>query len=882
MMSQAASSSTTSSIPANAAVKSATHTPLMQQYLGIKAEFPDIIVLFRMGDFYEVFYDDARKAAKLLDITLTTRGESAGAPIPMAGVPYHALDNYLARLVRLGESAAICEQVSEPEPGKGLVERKVVRVVTPGTLTEEALLDARQENIIASLAQCKGLIAIAWLDLSSGHFQVRALEGRAEILSQLERLNPAELLTPEDQDFELPPARQHSSRQPWKYDLASARELLCEQFGTGDLAGFGIEDLDHAVIAAGALLDYVQEMQRSTLPHLTSISLEHAGEFLHLDSISRRNLELEVSLGGERKPTLTGILDTTVTAMGGRLIRRWINNPILDHGRIAARQDAVEQLLYHDLMEPLRDSLRCVADLERILTRIALGSARPRDLLALRQTLAQIPTLSDLILTVGGDELAAVLGKIPMFPEVHDLLLRAIIDEPPVLIRDGGVIARGYDEELDTLRSMSADANEFLLQYEETQKKESGIANLKVGYNRVHGYYIEISNANQHLAPAHYTRKQTLKSAERYITEELKQFENEVLSSRERALSREKYCYQELVATLALELQPLRLMAAQLARLDVLSTFAERAQMLHLQRPTLQEKCGISIKGGRHLVVEQVQPEPFTPNDLALDEASRMLVITGPNMGGKSTYMRQTALIVVLAYVGSFVPADAADIGPVDRVFTRIGAGDDLAGGRSTFMVEMSETANILNNATANSLVLMDEIGRGTSTYDGLALAWACATHLARSVHAYTLFATHYFELTQLAEGISNVSNVHLDAREHGDKIVFLHSVQPGPASQSYGLQVASLAGIPRRVLAQARQHLAQLEARQREDSPQMGLFDQTLDEPLPPEPSPLHERLVAIDPDSLSPRQALEILYELKLLATAADDGVHADPRVD
>jgi DNA mismatch repair protein MutS len=840
----------------------------MQQYLGIKSEFPETIVLFRMGDFYEVFYDDARKASALLDITLTTRGESAGAPIPMAGVPYHALDNYLSRLVKLGESAAICEQVSEPEPGKGLVDRKVVRVVTPGTITEEALLESRQENIIASLALLGECWGLAWLDLSSGRFLVRSLEGDKDIPSQLARLNPAELLVPEHLGVEAEKHRSARSRPPWKYDVSTARDLLCEQFGTSDLSGFGIEDAEHLIVAAGSLLDYVQEMQRSDLPHLTGISLEQAGEFLHLDNISRRNLELETSLGGDTKPTLVGIMDTTVTAMGGRLLRRWINNPILDHDRLMLRFESIQQLLEHDLFEPLMELLAGIADLERILTRVALGSARPRDLVAMRQSLAQVPAIQKAISASGSDDLEITLGELPSFPDIYALLERAIEAEPPVLIRDGGVIARGYDSELDRLRSLSENANEFLLDYEKSQKETTGISNLKVGYNRVHGYFIEVSHSQQHRVPDNYTRKQTLKAAERYITEELKQFEDQVLSSRERALAREKHCYQELVETLAGDLNGLRVLADRLGRLDVLCAFAERARGLRLSRPTLVNDTGIMIRGGRHPVVEQVQDQPFTPNDLTLDSDTNMLVITGPNMGGKSTYMRQTALIVLLAHAGSWVPADDAVIGPVDRIYTRIGAGDDLAGGRSTFMVEMSETANILNNATRQSLVLLDEIGRGTSTYDGLALAWACATYLARSVKAYTLFATHYFELTHLADLRANVRNVHLEAKEHQDRIIFLHSVQPGPASQSYGLQVAALAGIPPSVLAQARQHLARLERQQRDDSPQMGLFDQAAVSHSREEPDEMRQRIIDIEPDDLSPREAHELLYELKRLA--------------
>jgi len=851
--------------------KASGHTPLMQQYFRIKAEFPDTLLLFRMGDFYEVFYDDARRAARLLDITLTTRGESGGSPIPMAGVPHHALDNYLARLVRQGESAAICEQVSEPQPGKGLVERKVVRVVTPGTITEEALLESRRENLLAALAVTGKDCALAWLELASGRFSVRQLAAMDEAEAQLERLKPSELLV--EEGLQLPFGHREGTRErpPWKYDAQQAGKLLCEQFGTADLRGFGIEGLPAAIAAAGVLLDYVQETQRTALPHLRGIQLEQAGEFLHLDAVSRRNLEIESSLSGERDATLVGIMDSSVTAMGGRLLRRWLGSPLRNGERLRRRHEAIAALLAGHSHEPLRETLRGIGDVERILSRVALRSARPRDLTTLRHALAELPGLAAL-LTSGGAELQGAVEPLPEFPQLLDLLQRALIDDPPVLIRDGGVIATGYDAELDELRALSENASDFLLRYEQEQKEQTRIPSLKVGYNRVHGYFIEVTHTHQQLVPPHYTRKQTLKSAERYITEELKAFEDKVLSSRERALAREKQCYAELLEQLLGELEPLQSMARRLARLDVLCALAERAERLDLVQPTLTDREGIEIRGGRHPVVEQVQDEPFTPNDIRLDHDTRMLIITGPNMGGKSTYMRQTALIVLLAHAGSWVPAKAAVIGPVDRIFTRIGAGDDLARGRSTFMVEMSETANILHNATANSLVLMDEIGRGTSTYDGLALAWASAVFLARKVRAYTLFATHYFELTRLAEQEKSVANVHLQAVEHKDRIVFLHAVQEGPASQSYGLQVAALAGVPAAVLQQARKHLALLERQQRAEEPQLGLFDQAAFEAEDADEgteadSMLRERLAAVDPDALTPLEALELLYELKKL---------------
>ncbi|HLF30280.1 MAG TPA: DNA mismatch repair protein MutS, partial [Xanthomonadales bacterium] len=660
-------------------------------------------------------------------------------------------------------------------------------------------------------------------------------------------------------------------RPPWKFDRKQAARLLQEQFRTQDLSGFGIEELPAAITAAGVLLDYVQEMQKTALPHLRGIHLELADEFVHLDAISRRNLEIDNSLAGQSGASLVGVMDTSVTAMGGRLLRRWIGNPLRHTATVKGRHDAVGELLASDAFEPLRKILRGVGDIERILTRIALASARPRDLTTLRHALAVVPELSALLARDSHSRLRQLIGELPPVPGLLDRLQHAIINDPPALIRDGGVIAAGYDAELDRLRSLSGNASDFLQEYERSQRELSGIPGLKVGYNRVHGYYIEISHAQQALVPSFYTRKQTLKSAERYITEELKAFEDQVLSSRERALAREKHCYAELLELLLGHIEPLQLMAQSLACLDVLCAFAERAGSLKFSSPALTTTPGIRIKAGRHPVVEILQDQPFTPNDLALGDDRRMVIITGPNMGGKSTYMRQTALIVLLAYAGSWVPAQSAEIGPIDRIFTRIGAGDDLAGGRSTFMVEMSETANILHNATPQSLVLMDEIGRGTSTYDGLALAWACALYLARNVKAFCLFATHYFELTRLAETESEVANVHLDAIEHKDRIVFLHSVQEGPASQSYGLQVAALAGIPRTVLEQARSHLAELERRQRSDSPQLTLFDGI--EPgkqaggIDTEDDPLRVRLNEIDPDRLSPREALETLYELKSL---------------
>jgi DNA mismatch repair protein MutS len=836
---------------------------MMQQYLRIKAEFPHMLLLYRMGDFYELFYDDAKRAAALLNITLTARGSSAGEPIAMAGVPYHAVEGYLARLIKLGESVAICEQIGDPSHSKGPVERKVVRIVTPGTVTDEALLDERRDNLICAIAQQREQYGLATLDITSGRFSVQQLQGEEALAAELERLHPAELVVSEE--MAGAPARTGLTRlAPWHFEHDATHRLLCQQFATRDLSGFGCEGLREATAAAGALLHYVQETQRGTLPHLHGLTLEQHDEALQLDAASRRNLELESNLGGDHRHTLAGVMDRTATAMGSRLLRRWINRPLRDHALLRGRQQAIETLLERQLFAELRERLRGIGDIERILTRIALKSARPRDLTQLREALRRLPELQQQLAGLDSPQLADIARRIASYPELHALLARALIDEPPMLIRDGGVIAEGYDSELDELRAIRENAGQFLLELEAREREQSGIATLKVSYNRVHGYYIEVSRAQSERVPASYQRRQTLKNAERFITPELKAFEDKALSAAERALAREKGLYDELLQCLGAELVPLQGSAAALAELDTLNNLAERAESLRLVRPALSRTPGLEIRGGRHIVVEQVMSEPFIPNDLRFDEARRMLIITGPNMGGKSTYMRQTALIVLLAHIGSFVPAEQATIGPVDRIFTRIGASDDLASGRSTFMVEMTETANILNNATAQSLVLMDEIGRGTSTFDGMSLAWACARHLATRLQAFTLFATHYFELTTLPESLPHCANVHLDAVEHGEKIIFMHSVKEGPANQSYGLQVAQLAGVPREVVQQAKQKLIELEqdnsVRTEHDSgeAQLALFAAT-------PPHPLLDAVKLLEPDEMSPREALQALYRLK-----------------
>lgn len=845
------------------------HTPMMQQYLGIKSEHPDTLLFYRMGDFYELFFGDAQRAARLLNITLTARGKSGGEAIPMAGVPVHAIDQYLGRLVRQGESVAICEQVGDVATSKGPVERKVVRIVTPGTLTEESLLSDRQDNLLVAINRLGDDWGLAALDLAGGRFSVQQFQGNEALLSELQRLNPAELVT--NEAVSLPPevARQSGLRQqsPWLFETDSARRQLNEQFGTRDLGGFGCETLDAAIGAAGGLLHYVKNTQRMALPHLNGLRVENRDDSLVLDAATRRNLELEQATSGQMAHTLVGVLDHTATAMGGRLLRRWLHRPLRDHAVLHQRHQCIAALQDAQLQDDLHTLLQGINDVERILTRVALKSARPRDLTGLRDSLGALPALQEKLAGTTDPLLQALSGRIGEHPEVHTLLVRALKDEPPLLIRDGGVLATGYDDRLDELRGLSENSDQLLVDMEQQERERSGIATLKISYNRVHGYYIEVSRLHADKVPGNYQRRQTLKAVERYITPELKEHEDKVLSARERALALEKSLYNELLEILGERLEALRQCADALSELDVLGNFTERSQTLNLTCPVLSDRGGITIKQGRHLVVEQIMDEPFIPNDANLNSTRRMLIITGPNMGGKSTYMRQTALIVLLAHIGCYVPADSATIGPVDRIFSRIGAADDLAGGRSTFMVEMTETANILHNATENSLVLMDEIGRGTSTYDGLSLAWACAIDLATRVKAYTLFATHYFELTCLPDDHGDISNVHLEAIEHDDRIVFLHAVKAGAADRSYGLHVAALAGVPGNVIDLAHERLLDLEQTTRQEVPassQLPLFQA-------PGDHPLVAAIKDIDPDNMTPKQALQALYALKELAKQA-----------
>jgi len=859
------------------------HTPMMQQYLRIKAEHPSELVFYRMGDFYELFYDDAKKAAQLMDVTLTARGKSGGNPIPMAGIPYHAAEGYLAKLVKLGVSVAICEQIGDPATSKGPVERKVVRVVTPGTISDEALLDERRDNLLAAISHHKEQFGIATLDIGSGRFLVMEVAGAEELQSELQRLNPAELLV--DDHFPYPEILQQRQgvrhRQPWEFEQDTAHRQLTDQFGTKDLTGFGCDHLPLALSAAGCLLQYARETQRTALPHIRTISYENRDDSVILDAATRRNLELDTNLNGGTENTLLSVLDNTSTAMGGRLLCRWLNRPLRNLSTLQGRQQAVAELRQDYRFEAFIEELKKIGDMERILGRVALRSARPRDLTRLRQSLETLPAIQSTLSAPESERLQQLLAQASEFPEIVELLIRAVIDNPPVVIRDGGVIAEGYDSELDELRNISANAGQYLIDLETREKERIGIATLKVGYNRVHGYYIEISRAQSGQAPADYIRRQTLKNAERFITPELKEFEDKALSAKSRALTREKALYLALVETLNDQLLPLQVCASAISELDVLVNLAEQADRLNLIPPTLLVHPGIDVTGGRHPVVEQVLDSPFVANNLTLNEQRRMLVITGPNMGGKSTYMRQAALIVLLAHIGSCVPAQTASIGLVDRIFTRIGSSDDLAGGRSTFMVEMTETANILHNATERSLVLMDEVGRGTSTFDGLSLAWACAVQLAEKVKAFTLFATHYFELTGLPDKTQGVANVHLDATEYNDDLVFLHSIQEGPASQSYGIQVAKLAGIPSEVITLARQELASLEAgahptvipkavptstgTAKSGEALMPIQNELFSDPIA---TALLDAVSAINPDELSPRAALEQLYALKQLS--------------
>ncbi len=849
-----------------------SHTPMMQQYLRIKAQHPDTLLFYRMGDFYELFFDDAEKAARLLDITLTTRGQSGGQPIRMAGVPFHAVEQYLARLVKLGESVVIAEQVGEPGASKGPMERAISRIVTPGTLTDAALLDDRRDALLLAANLHRGTLGLAWLNLANG--DLRLMECPAESLqAQFERLRPAEVLVPDGLALPLLDSLAPAQRRlaDWQFDAQTGTRLLTEHFGTRDLAGFGVEASTVALGAASALYDYARATQRQSLAHVTGLTVERESEYLRLDAATRRNLELGETLRGEASPTLLSLLDTCVTSMGSRWLRHALHHPLRDRSEPAARHEAVTELIGDGdghTAAAVRTALRGVADVDRITARIALRSARPRDLSALRESLSRLPELSSALATTSGTQLVAIASALALPPGAHELLSASIAAEPAAMVRDGGVIAPGFDTELDELRDIQSNCGEFLMALEARERERSGIAGLKVEFNKVHGFYIEVSRANADKVPDDYRRRQTLKNAERYITPELKAFEDKALSAQERALAREKLLYDDVLGRLAAHIPALQHIARALATLDGLTAFAEAALRHGYVRPSFVPQVGLRIEGGRHPVVER-QVENFIRNDARLAPTRRMLMITGPNMGGKSTFMRQVALICLLAHVGSFVPADAAELGPLDAIFTRIGASDDLASGRSTFMVEMTEASAILHGATEQSLVLMDEIGRGTSTFDGLALAFAIARQLLEKNRSLTLFATHYFELTRLNADYPECANVHLDAVEHGHRIVFLHALEEGPASQSYGIEVAALAGIPASVVRDAKRRLRALENREIGGGPQADLFASLPEAESAPLSHPALTALAELDPDALSPREALEHLYTLKRLAS-------------
>lgn len=833
---------------------------MMQQYLRIKADYPDMLLFYRMGDFYELFFEDAKRGSQLLDLTLTHRGQSADKPIPMAGVPYHAVENYLARLIKKGESVAICEQIGDPATSKGPVERQVTRIITPGTVTDEALLDAKQDNLLVAIHQLKETIGLAWVDLSGGRFQVIEVKEEHQLQAELVRLKPAELIVQENSPLYTYCHQFPTKMRPaWEFNADSAKQRLCEHFVVSDLRSFGIHDKPVAMIAAGVLLNYLQTTQKQALPHINEINLEHTEDFLQLDAATQKHLELFENTQGSHQYSLIAIIDKTASAMGSRLLKRWLGRPLKQRDEILARQLAVTELiqLHQDL--ELHQLLKQCADVERIASRIALKSARPRDLTALANTLALLPEFQKTLERNKSERNQSIKQMLIPLPELQHLLESAIIENPPMLIRDGGVIAPGFDEELDELRRLSTHANESLEALEKEEKERTGLSTLKLGFNSVQGFYIELSKSQADKAPANYHRKQTLKNAERYITPELKRFEEKVLSAQTKALAREKWLYENLLLEVQNYLPSLTAQAQALAQLDGLSTLAERAQSLQWCCPTMTNTPGIDINAGRHPVIEQLLQERFIANDLHLTTDQQILLITGPNMGGKSTYMRQTALIVLLAHIGSYVPAKAVSLGPIDRIFTRIGASDDLASGRSTFMVEMTETAQILRQATQESLVLIDEIGRGTSTYDGIALAHAACSYLADHIKAFTLFSTHYFELTTLPQQYPCIRNVHLQATTDTGKIIFLYHVEDGHANRSYGLEVAELAGIPKEVLKRAhaflnQMHIAPPVAQQKAIT--------SVDEP-----SKVLQELAKIDPDELSARDALNVLYRLKQL---------------
>lgn len=836
----------------------------MQQYLSIKSKYSDLLLFYRMGDFYELFFEDAIVAARLLDLTLTSRNKNSKDEIPMAGVPVHAVDSYLAKLLRLGKSIAICDQIGDPATSKGLVERKVTRIITPGTIIEDELLQSNKDNYLLAVNSVENNFGLSYLDLSSGRYFIQSCTDVSELLNEIDRIDPAEILIDENSHYSIDSKYSIKYLPSWHFDYQSSVDALCKQFQTSNLDGYICENQRIGITAAGAILQYVKDTQKSALPHINGIYVHKNTDYLIVDSVSRKNLEVEKSIQGDLKASLFGIIDNTASSIGSRCLRSWINQPTRIQSILTSRHEAIDELIRMDEYKSLHKSLSRIQDIERIRSRISLQTAQPRDLDALRNTLSLLPSIQMILSQCCSALLQDSLTQISGHEDLITKLSRALIDEPPTLIRDGGVIKTGYDDELDQLRNISKSANQFLIELEVNEKKATNLASLKVAFNRIHGYYIEIPRSQAENVPSHYIRRQTLKNSERFITPELKAFEDKVLSAKERALIREKYLYNELLGSLLIDLDTIQKCAFGLAQLDALVTLAERAITLNYVCPTFTENKCIKINEGRHPIIEHATSDPFTTNDAELNEKRKLLLVTGPNMGGKSTYMRQIALITWLAYTGSYVPAKKATIGPIDAIYTRIGASDDLSSGRSTFMVEMTEAAKILNNATENSLVLMDEIGRGTSTYDGLSLAWACAEHISIINKAFCLFATHYFELTQLPEQFDSIHNIHIDAIEHNDQIIFLHAVKNGPASQSYGLHVAQLAGIPKSVINTAKSKLKQLEINthnltKHTSQKQLGLVLDEIE-------NNLVLRLVKeINPDDLSPKESLEFLYKLK-----------------
>ena len=845
------------------------HTPMMQQYLNIKADYPDMLLFYRMGDFYEMFFDDAKKGAELLELTLTHRGNANGKPIPMAGVPYHAADNYLAKLVKLGQSISICEQIGIPGQTKGPVERQVTRIVTPGTLTEECLLESHQENLLLAIHQHNSKFGLAYVELSSGRLRITECESIESLNSDLERLNANEILIDETAptiDY-LNLHKSVKARPSWEFDATDAKRLLRQQLEVSSLEAFGEATHPLAIIACGALLNYLKLTQKQALPHINALTIERPIDSVQLDAQTLKNLEITQALNGQKSHTLNHLMNKTVTPMGNRLFKRWLTRPVRCHATLQERHQCIDFFIGNHLDETLHEKLKAFGDIERILARIALNNVRPRCLVQLKNALIALPEVKALFPKTLASRLKQLLAQLYDFPELTDTLERALVENPPVTIRDGGMIADGYDETLDELRALSENANEKLIDLEIKEKESTGIASLKVGFNRVHGYFIEMPKSQSHLAPTHYQRRQTLKNNERFITPELKAFEDKVLSANAQALAREKHLFETLITTITPHLTQLTEMCESISELDVLANLSLRAQALNLNKPTLTHEHIIDIKQGRHPVIEQLSDAPFISNNATLNEKHPLLMLTGPNMGGKSTYMRQTSIIVLLAHTGSYVPASKAKIGPIDRIFTRIGASDDISSGRSTFMVEMTETATILNHATHESLVLIDEIGRGTSTYDGLSLAKACAWDLATRVKSYSLFSTHYFELTQLEQESNAIQNIHLDALLQNENLIFLYKVKRGPCDQSYGIEVAKLAGIPKSVIHHARDILASLE---------QGETKTPIKTPKPKvikkQQTPAFEKFIQeITPDDLSPKKALDLIYQLKAMEKAS-----------